>query len=349
MVGARFLDDSRRVPIKLGGRAIHFRKSCNPPRPDVLDRISRSRFAGLTILEDEVAIEKDLTGSSNVSSLQFGWECRDEAFSVEFEIRPLWTARHRAEFSQERRELVVYLTAEKTGIVGGATSVEETRTSIGDTDMSPRMPTTGISTPIRRKSANMTSPAPGKESIINRIMTDNSGSQGRRSTSRNYETLELGFPLTIDFDKVRRISKGIGLSNSVDRDYSDFRYDYDDSAHVESIVISFSQIDAAYWSEGPDSPVVYLMLRIPPSFIRHVEEYTDEFELREVKERLSSLSVEGHSSVSPFVSTSMRLVFADSSELQKFRRHWALLKLKLELVPYDSVVVQRNLFSSILL
>ncbi|KLO16989.1 RdRP-domain-containing protein [Schizopora paradoxa] len=346
VLGIRFLEDCERMPIKLGGRKISFRKSCNPPRLDVLERIKRTSFEERPQLAAKVAMERDLTESSEISSLQFGWECRDDAFSVEFEIQPsnrATSASHRAQFSLEERDLVITLaTDSKSMALSDGDSLDEEPLAVHssffrESSTKTRMPASESSTQIGKLAtvANLSA-----LTSVPKVMEE-------EAPATRKETIKIS--LEYDPEIVRRI-----VDEMASEPYWGNYFGYDsfcDLERSESLRIPISQIDGAYWSERSNSPVVYLTLSIPPSFIRTTYNYMMSAwdDDGETKERMPSLSVEGHSSVSPFVSTSLRLTFASDTELHKFRRHWTYLKSKLDLTLYDFVVVRRNLFSPVLM
>ncbi len=298
-IGARFLDDCGRKPIKLGGRPILFRKSKYSPRPDILDRIRTIPFSPRGILEEEVAMETELKDFSKVFALQFGWECRDEAFSVEWEARALRTAcgaGHEAQFSGDRRELVITLAEETTALDGWSLLAEDTLSSTQT--MVGEKPTDSISTRGSKKLTEETPISGG--TFVNKMMTKGGGVLGKGSSSRDGEALtEETLPLRdgafvgeistrdggvldprqgssarfgealyssdssvsspahsdleLDFDSILDFDIG----SSLDFDfYIDPTFGFDDLVSKrESIVISLSQISAAYWSEISDSPL----------------------------------------------------------------------------------------------
>ncbi|KLO16990.1 RdRP-domain-containing protein [Schizopora paradoxa] len=232
-LGARFLDDHRcgRISMILGGRPIICRRSKFSPRPQVLGRIRRTPFTSPEILRERVTMQEEFRDVSEISAVQFGWDCRDDTFSVEWDRRALGRA-HISRFDEGGRRLIV----------------------------------------------------------------------------------ELG------------------------QDESTLR--------KESIIITFSQISAAYSNKFSGFPAVFLTLRIPPLFL--AAESLTGLQATQGKSnirRRTSLLDADHARVAPFVSTSMRLVFSNVEELNKFQRNWASSKIRHKLTIYDFLVEKRNLFS----
>lgn len=86
--------------------SIILQTSNKAPRQDVLETIRRLPFVDPRIEQEREARATQVQGMSiPISLLQFGWICRDEVFSVEWEKRPS----HKAElnFDEDRREFRV--------------------------------------------------------------------------------------------------------------------------------------------------------------------------------------------------------------------------------------------------
>lgn len=88
-IGQKFLTDfghgsSRKLQVQ--GRAIIFSKSKKECRPDILEKILTSPYIDPRVLqESEERATRLRSGTIVLNSIQFGWECRDEVFSIEWE------------------------------------------------------------------------------------------------------------------------------------------------------------------------------------------------------------------------------------------------------------------------
>ena len=103
-VGQRFLNEYGILGLSLDSRTIIFSLSRKPPRTDVVETIRRLPYL------DPKAVEQQNTRDSylrsefvSIKTLQFGWECRDQVFSIEWEE----TFAHPSQlfFEPERREI----------------------------------------------------------------------------------------------------------------------------------------------------------------------------------------------------------------------------------------------------
>jgi hypothetical protein len=86
------------------GRTIYFKQSARSPRPDIIESVSRSPW--IDPIKEREQREKDQVLSSSsvsISSIQFGWQCRDGVCSIEAEA----TQRATLVFDPGRRELHV--------------------------------------------------------------------------------------------------------------------------------------------------------------------------------------------------------------------------------------------------
>ncbi|KAJ6574801.1 RNA-directed RNA polymerase 2 [Mycena capillaripes] len=95
--------DKRPPPkiLKIGGRTVKFLPGRAKPRPDVIDRIMRFPYADPMVAEKKEQ-RANVLQSENIQlrTLQFGWQCRDYVFSVEWEANIVGSLR----VSDERRE-----------------------------------------------------------------------------------------------------------------------------------------------------------------------------------------------------------------------------------------------------
>ena len=92
------------------GRRLTFGRSNKPPRPHIVEEVSR-----LPYVDPRIAAERELRSQElrsghrvNLAVLQFGWECRDNVFSVEWE-RSSGALLGDMEFDDTRREFRVYM------------------------------------------------------------------------------------------------------------------------------------------------------------------------------------------------------------------------------------------------
>lgn len=106
-VAQRFLElyggNRPRQVIQIGGNQIYFVESVNPPQPDVLDLLSRSRWIDPAEEREQNKRHQKLYNSHlPLKTVQFGWMCRDEVFSIEGETsrQPCYLS-----FNPERREV----------------------------------------------------------------------------------------------------------------------------------------------------------------------------------------------------------------------------------------------------
>lgn len=89
----------------IGTTRIQFRESRNPARPEVLDRIRTAPFQDPREAYDRETRNQELHALHvGISSIQFGWECRDQAYSIEWEQA---CSQARLTFDGERREFWV--------------------------------------------------------------------------------------------------------------------------------------------------------------------------------------------------------------------------------------------------
>lgn len=111
-IGEQFLLDcgNERPRFQLGvnGKTrILFSESNKPPKPEVLDDIRLKPFVDPRALAVRNDMLKETSESINISAVQFGWECRDEVFSIEWETSDIDSCHLR--FDGERRDLRVFL------------------------------------------------------------------------------------------------------------------------------------------------------------------------------------------------------------------------------------------------
>lgn len=109
-VARRFLEvcggTSARIQIGIGCRPIKFQPSKFRPKKHVLDELRRLPFRDPQTMAKREEKSSLLEGTDiRVSEIQFGWECRDDVFSVEYSRR----VPCEIHFSRERREFEVSL------------------------------------------------------------------------------------------------------------------------------------------------------------------------------------------------------------------------------------------------
>src|SRR5882757_2995043 len=88
-VGSKFLNDFGgffpRKTLIVGSKTIKFRASVKPPQPDVIGSITHLPYLDPHAVEEKGARKSKLkVNTVPISSIQFGWECRDEVFSSEW-------------------------------------------------------------------------------------------------------------------------------------------------------------------------------------------------------------------------------------------------------------------------
>ncbi|KAG6845988.1 hypothetical protein H0H87_011036 [Tephrocybe sp. NHM501043] len=87
----------------VSNRRIRFKIGKNAPRPDVLESIARDPYIDPNAAKEQERIERSFREEKvMIKTLQFGWECRDYVFSVEWEQSP--DGCHLS-FNDERRDL----------------------------------------------------------------------------------------------------------------------------------------------------------------------------------------------------------------------------------------------------
>ncbi|KAI5122595.1 hypothetical protein M0805_004810 [Coniferiporia weirii] len=105
-VAARFLDDcggeTPRISIIVGYKPIIFRKSNKPARAGAVENIRRLPFVDPRVLQKRETENRSLENLPVIfSAIQFGWDCRDEVFSIEYERS---SQRFACSFDPETRE-----------------------------------------------------------------------------------------------------------------------------------------------------------------------------------------------------------------------------------------------------
>ena len=87
--GARFLADygnALSMPINIGGRRLKFMESKRAARPEVVNTITSRPYIDPKVMEEKEKRDKVLASEEiSIDTIQFGWECRDSVFSVEWE------------------------------------------------------------------------------------------------------------------------------------------------------------------------------------------------------------------------------------------------------------------------
>lgn len=113
VIGERFLQDFGqplpRRTVPLGGLTIRFARGRRAPRPNVLEDIRRTPYVDPREEEDRRRLTSELQSQAiPLRTVQFGWECRDNVFSVEWE--KICTEPCKLVFYKERREFRIELT-----------------------------------------------------------------------------------------------------------------------------------------------------------------------------------------------------------------------------------------------
>lgn len=121
-LGLKFLYDygqpEARSTISLGNRVIKFSKSKRNARSDVVETIRHMPYRHPEVLEERERRARELQANSiSVRTVQFGWECRDSVFSVEWEKKDYVDA-CAVTFSDDPRELrIKYFAPNETRII----------------------------------------------------------------------------------------------------------------------------------------------------------------------------------------------------------------------------------------
>ncbi|KAI0341621.1 RdRP-domain-containing protein [Trametopsis cervina] len=87
-IGRRFLQEYTYTmkKIMIGNRALAFKTSHRAPRLELVQKITMLPYVDPQALEERQAIIEELRSRQvQVTAIQFGWECRDGAFSIEWE------------------------------------------------------------------------------------------------------------------------------------------------------------------------------------------------------------------------------------------------------------------------
>lgn len=106
---------SARKTCFVGGRRIKFTQSKNPARPDILASIQNRPYIEPKALEEREKREAILAAETvSIKTIQFGWECRDSVFSIEWEET---FAGSTLSFHDERRELRIKLTHQPNALI----------------------------------------------------------------------------------------------------------------------------------------------------------------------------------------------------------------------------------------
>ncbi|KAI0762892.1 RdRP-domain-containing protein [Fomes fomentarius] len=105
-------------PFVIGTTRIQFRESRNPARPEVLNRLRTAPFQDPREAHERETRNQELHALHvGISSIQFGWECRDQAYSIEWEQacsqarltfdgkqREFWVSMHESEASDSNQD-----------------------------------------------------------------------------------------------------------------------------------------------------------------------------------------------------------------------------------------------------
>lgn len=110
-IGQKFLSDyggNSSKKVRLQGRAIIFSQSKTECRRDILERITTSPYIDPQVLQESEERASRLRSEAIVlKSIQSGWECRDDVFSIEWETVPV--RRSVLEFDPERNQIRITL------------------------------------------------------------------------------------------------------------------------------------------------------------------------------------------------------------------------------------------------
>ncbi|TDL28673.1 RdRP-domain-containing protein [Rickenella mellea] len=112
LLGVKFLIEyggkSPQQPVRIAGRQIFFDKGRKSPRADVVDTIRRLPFVDpVALQEKEARLQEFAEQAIRIQTVQFGWECRDGAFSPEWERDYSETCT--IQFEGERREIRIMI------------------------------------------------------------------------------------------------------------------------------------------------------------------------------------------------------------------------------------------------
>lgn len=92
------------------GLRLTFGRSNKPPRPNIVEEVQRSPYIDPRIVEERESRSQELLSHRvKITCLQFGWECRDNIFSVEWEKSQTDRDLGDMEFNDARREFRVYV------------------------------------------------------------------------------------------------------------------------------------------------------------------------------------------------------------------------------------------------
>ncbi|KDQ20445.1 hypothetical protein BOTBODRAFT_124037 [Botryobasidium botryosum FD-172 SS1] len=111
LVARRLLQDygpSGAFQVVVRGRPILLSESRSAPRPDIIHGLLRTPYQDPTVWDRQKERERQLSQNVIVEHIQFGWYCRDGAFSVEWEAQPGHT-KSQLTFHDETRELAIKL------------------------------------------------------------------------------------------------------------------------------------------------------------------------------------------------------------------------------------------------
>lgn len=87
-----------------------FSRSDKPPRPDIVESIAHLPYQDPAVLEARQVRENELSSKRvQLAAVQFGWDCRDDVFSCEWEYKPPGDLPGYLVFSDDPRELRVHL------------------------------------------------------------------------------------------------------------------------------------------------------------------------------------------------------------------------------------------------
>ncbi|KAK7694554.1 hypothetical protein QCA50_001740 [Cerrena zonata] len=92
------------------GLRLLFKRSNKPPRSNIVEEVRRMPYIDPRIVEEqELRSQELLSHQVKIACLQFGWECRDNVFSVEWEKSQADGVLGDMVYNDERREFRIYM------------------------------------------------------------------------------------------------------------------------------------------------------------------------------------------------------------------------------------------------
>jgi RNA-dependent RNA polymerase len=114
-VGTQFLGQVGRTGLRIRGAIVTFQFSRHPLRADVVEAILRLPYLDPRAVEEEEERASQLRSHHvSVRFIQFGWECRDNVFSIEWEKSCLGGCE--VIFDPEKKELRIKIVGDPSGV-----------------------------------------------------------------------------------------------------------------------------------------------------------------------------------------------------------------------------------------